>query len=255
MEDQINVSQEVVEPELVTPEVVTPETDGVTPEITTPEKIEQTPEENAKFKELRLKHEKELADRNAEFEKRLADIQREKDELLPIKQKYDEEQKANALKQFAEANGLTYEEALAIAEDEEEKETLKTQLTAKEQREQELSEKLKALESDLAFEKMYRSDKDSLRSIDPTVDIDNLGESYWKFRVTGLTAEEALSAVRAKEGLIEKAPVIGKVGDTKADSDFMSEGDWEALTPSQKKELLRTKPSKVFEWQAKWLDS
>ena len=254
MEDQFDVTPEVVVPEIVTEEAVIPQTDGeVTPEITTPEKIEQTPEENAKFKELRLKHEKELSDKQAEWEQQLADIKKQNEELLPLKQKAEEETKANALRQFAEANGLTYEEAVEIAADEEEKETLKSQLTAKETREQELSEQLKQLENDLAFEKMYRSDKDSLRAIDPTVDIDNLSESYWKFRVTGLTAEEALSAVRTKEGLIEKAPVIGKIGKENPTSDI-TEDEYDNMSDAQQKAWFKKDPKKAWELQKGWLN-
>ena len=253
---EFDATPEVVELETATPEVVTPEAEAQAEQESQPEKIEQTPEENAKFAEQRRKHEAEVSDYKAQQEKlqaELEELRKQNEDLIPIKQKYDEEQRENALKQFAEANGLSYEEAVAIAQDEEEKETLKLENEALKKQLAEKDSKTTELESDLQFEKLYRADKESLRSIDPTIDIDSLGESYWKFRITGLTAPEALSALRAKDLLIEKAPIPGKIGKETPTSE-MTEEEFDNMTDAQQKAWIKKDPAKAWEIQKGWFN-
>ena len=258
MEEQFNVSPEVVEPEIVTEEVVTPqETEAVETEqeAGTPDKIEQTPEENSKFKELRLKHEKELSDAQARFYAQQAELQKKLDALNPIKEKYEQDQYEQRLESIATQFGISKEEAREAIEEEQEKESLRQQLAEeKEQREKERMEK-EEIKKELDFQKMFSSDKEVLRSIDPTIDINNLGESFFKFRLNGMTVEESLSALRAKESLIEKAPVIGKLGDEAPTSDFISLAEWDAMSDEQQQHLIKTDFPRVDKSQKRWLDS
>ena len=254
--------------EIVTQDVVTLEQTDVTPEVveleegvsdnTEPAPAEQDLEErkkrNDEFKERRIKAERELEERERAFKEQMDAMQRQNEELLAFKHKFDEEARERNLRAAAEQLGLTYEEVKAQVEKEEEierklaeKDELATKLTAKEQRELELSNELEGM-------KLYYSDKDALRSIDPEINIDELPDTFFQLRVNGIDIETALLAVKAKMAKTEPAPKIGKInGSEKTPTEYISEAEWDSMSKKEQDKLMSTDFEKVWRSQQTWL--
>ena len=163
MEQFIDESPEVVTPETETPEVVTPEV-SVEQEVAEPDKVGQSHEDNAKFKEQRLKYEKQMEDLKKsisdDFTKQIEAIKAEysktNEELMSYRQERERADKETKLRAYAEENGYDFDE-------------LKKQVELDEQRENELASK----DSKIQEYETVIADKDN-RISDLEVELENL---------------------------------------------------------------------------------
>ena len=258
MTEQFDVTPEVVELDNVTEEVVTPQETGEVEETETvaTEEVEPTPttaelelkERNAWFAERR----RELEAKEKSWQEQLENFKKQNEELMTFKQQQEAQAKDVELRKLAEDNGWDYDDLKKQVEKEERYEQLEKKLAEKEAREKELEEKLAKTSADRELEKMYLSDKEALRSLDPTLDIDKLPEQFFQLRVAGVDVETALLAAKAKMNSTESAPKIGKVNGEKPDTYLLSEADWDNLSPAQKQKLLDTDFERVEKSQATW---
>lgn len=261
MDTFIDASPEVVTPETETLDVVTQE-EGVEQEVAEPEKIEQSHEDNAKFKEQRLKYEKQIEDMKKslsdDFTKQIEAIKSQYEqtnsELMEYRRGQEQREKEAKLKAYAEENGYDYDELKKQVELEEAREaeltSKATKLTEYEAVLQEKDTTINDLKIELEGLKMYHGDKEQLRSIDPSINIDELPDEYFRLRFNGIPIEKAILATKGET--TTPAPVLGKVSNAKPESDYMSEEEWDSLPESTKKDLLKNKSEKVWEWQKKW---
>jgi hypothetical protein len=241
---------EVSEPQVVEPEVAELDSVAETPaqEVAEPEK--GTDSWYAKNRREKEAAEKALNERTAEIEA----IRKQNEELMTFKAEMEAKQKDNELRKLAEEYGVPYEELLAETQKEEEKEQLTEKLTAKEQREAELVAELEELKREKVLDAMYQTDREILRSIDPEIKLEELGEDFYSLRFAGIDTETAYHAIMAKKAKTEVAPKVGKVDTTPAESTgIISEAEWDSMSDSEKSRLIAKDYQRVYDSQKTWL--
>ena len=223
MDENINESVE-------TQEVAEPETEALesaeTPEVAEPESEAETPEEEVE--ESTGKNDADAA--FAEMRREIAKLRKDNEMMSGALGRYFDGETAEELT----INANAYAEQRDPDDYREEWEH-NQEFEAVQAENEELKEQLLSAQVD----RIMREDLAAVQAIDPSVkSLDELGDSFLKMRLNGensLSAEEAFYAVKAMQ-LKEKvlAPdAIGKVADTKAERDYFTSEELDALTDEE----------------------
>lgn len=195
--------------------------------------------------------ERTLAERTAEIEA----IKRQNEELLTYRQQREAQEQEAYLRQFAEDNGLDYEDVVASVAEEQEKEELMAKLQAKETREAELLAQIEALTSERQLGDLYEEDKEYFRSLETPVNTKELGDEFYLLRMNGVPTDIAYEAYKAKQAKVEIAPKAGKVGTEPAkNTGEISSAEWDGMSSNEQQRLIETDYDRVYRSQLKWLD-
>lgn len=239
-----------------TQEVAEPVSGAETQEITTPVKddrdswfAEKRRELEAKEKEMETKFQSQLeAERN-----RIA-------ELETKTQTYEKKEKYDALRTQAEQYGLDYDELVAEVEKQEALETEKAktleELQLEKTEKQQLADDKKKLESDLQMLKMSMEDRDELLAYDPTINLNELTEDFYKFRVVnGFSPTKAYKLAQSLKEEVVVAETVGKVNSAQADPEYYSAEEYESWSDEQRKSIMKNPATyeKLYKSQMKWL--
>ena len=182
----------------------------------------------------------------------------EVEDLSKFKSSYEEDKEHARLREISEQTGMPFEDLLKGYEEskkaEEEKTSLTSKLSTLESENEQLKKELESLKGNAELDRMYSEDKEVLRAIDPTIDIEKLDPSFFDFRLKmGYDAKKAYYAMLGLTQAETPAPVIGKVKPEAGESDFISEEDWDLMSDSDKKRILKDKPSLAWSSMQKWM--
>lgn len=239
------VEVETVEPQVEDTEAQVEESTAVT------EPKQGTDAWFAKNRREKEAAERSLAERTAEIEA----IRQQNEELMEFRRAQEEREQEAYIRQFADENGLDYDEVLASVQEEQEKEELLTKLQAKEAREAELLAKIEELTSDKELGNLEQEDKEYFRSINLEITQKELGDEFYLLRMNGIPTDIAYEAIKAKQARVEIAPKAGKVDTVPAQSTGkISYAEWNAMPPSEQERLLKTDYDRVYQSQLEWLD-
>lgn len=126
---------------------------------------------------------------------------------------------------IADSLGVSTEDLLATIEAEQETERMKLE-----------NERLQNELNSVKAEKEMASDLQTIQKLDPNIkDLSDLGEQYMNYIKAGLSAEDAYYAVKAKEINTRSTPATppGKVNNEPPTKDFITEAEWDAMTPEE----------------------
>ena len=220
MDDYINESVE-------TQEVAEPETDDVEESAETQEVAEPETTEAPTADETDSDADDQDSSGRTEQDAAFARMRRENQQMMKALQTYFEGDTAEDLS----INALAYAEQRDPDEYRQEWE--------KEQEYEGLKEENESLKDQLMRMNVDRLMQEGLRdiqAIDPDVkSLEELGESFPKFIAAGLSSTEAYWAARAqkeKERIVAP-PAIGKINETKAERDFYTSEEIDALTDEE----------------------
>lgn len=141
---------------------------------------------------------------------------------------------------LAESLGIDADDVLASIDAEQE--TVKKDL------------KIRSLEEtveSLAAEKKVRESIDELKGLDPNInDINDLGDEFVDLVGKGLSIEQAYYATKGKEIATTATPpkAPGKVKNEPVKKDFITEAEWDAMTPAQQKENWKLGKKSMAKW-------
>lgn len=262
-EDFAYETAEVVAPQ--TDELETVEVETVEPQSAEVEESADAPEETTAVAEpkqgtdawfAKNRREKEAAERTlAERTAEVEAIKKQNEELMAFRQQQEAREQEAYLRQFAEENGLDYEEVLASVNEEQEKEQLLAKLEAKEAREAELLAKIEELTSERQLGDLYEEDKEYFRSINLQIKTSELGDEFYLLRMNGVPTDIAYEAIKAKQARVEVAPKAGKIDTVPPqNTGFISHAEWDGLSSAEQARLIEKDYDRVYQSQLKWLD-
>lgn len=236
-----------------TQEVAEPVGGEVTQEVTPPAKDDRDSWFAEKRRELEAK-EKEMA---KDYEAKLEAERQRIAELESKTKTYEQKEKYEGLRKQAEEYGLDYDELVAEVERQEALEAEKAKTTEELQREKEererLAEEKAKLEYDLKTLKMSMEDRDELLALDPTINLNELSEDFYKFRLNGYSPTKAYKLAQSLQDEVVLADAPGKVNSAKAESDTFSHEEWDSFSPQERERLMSTNFDKVYKSQMEWL--
>ena len=236
-----------------TQEVAEPVASEESQEVTPPAKDDRDSWFAEKRRELEAK-EKEMA---KEYEAKL-EAERQRIAELETKTKdFEKKEKYEGLRKQAEEYGLDYDELVAEVERQEALEAEKAKTVEELQREktekEQLAEKNKELERDLLIAKMSMEDRDELLSFDPTINLKELTEDFYKLRANGYSPLKAYKLSQALKDEVVVAETPGKVNSVPVDAETISEDSWNSMTKAEQEKLMSTNFEKVYKSQMTWL--
>lgn len=219
MDDYINESaetQEVAEPELDVEESVE------TQEVAEPEEAEPTTEFYEEDED-----DADLGSGRTEQDAAFARMRRENQQMMQALQRYFEGDTAEdlSINAMAYADQRDPDEYRKDWERDQEYETLKEE-----------NERLNEELLNARVERLMRDDLKAVQAIDPSIkSLDDLDESFVKYRTAGLSASEAYWALKSHEqsSKVKAPPAIGRVADTKVERDYFTSEEIDALTDEQ----------------------
>lgn len=258
MENEISVETvEVAEqPEVSveTQEVAEPVTSNAEPqEVVTPVKDDRDSWFAEKRRELEAKEKEMEAKYTAQLEaerKRIA-------ELETKTQQFEKKEKYEGLRKHAEEYGLDYDELVAEVEKQEAEELEKAKTIEELQREktekQTYAEKLAEKENELLMMKMSMEDREELMALDPTINLKELSEDFYKLRVNGYSPTKAYKLAQSLKDEVVTAEPLGKVNSVQPEPDTFSPEEWDSMSKTEQEKLLSTNFEKVYKSQMNWL--
>lgn len=141
---------------------------------------------------------------------------------------------------LAESLGVDAEDVLASIDAEQE-------AAQKDVRIKELEDKVVSLSA----EKMVKENIEELRKLDPNItDINDLGADFVEYIKAGLSVKQAYYAIKGEElstrAIPPKAP--GKVKNEPEEKDFITEAEWDNMTPEQQKKNWKLGKKSMAKW-------
>lgn len=141
---------------------------------------------------------------------------------------------------LAESLGVDTEDVLASINAEQE-------AAKKDMRIKTLEERVESLSA----EKKVSESIEELKKLDPNItDINDLGADFVDYVGKGLSVEQAYYAVKGKELSTRSTPAKapGKVKNEPAEKDFITEAEWDAMTPAQQKANWKLGKKSMAKW-------
>ena len=204
-----------------------------TQEVAEPEPQGKTDADSA-FAEMRRARE-EAERRAEEAERQLAEFSARETAIKNLSGRDDAVEQA-----LAEALGLDVEDVVAQLD-------ANTESAKKDLVIEELNEKLEMIE----VERQMENDLREIQKIDPSVkSLDELGDVYIDLIQAGASAISAYYATKAQkinEGATPPKP-IGKVDPSVPEKDFITEAEWDAMTPAEQSKNWKLGKKSMTKW-------
>ena len=251
----VEVAEQPIESEasVETQEVAEPVVSVETQEVTPPVKDDR----DSWFAEKRRELEAEKKANEERFQSQLEAERKRIAELEAKTKQYEKKEKYDGLRQQAEQYGLDYDELVAEVEKQEalEAEKAKTieELQAEKTEKQRLAEEKQKLENDLLMLKMSMEDREELLALDPTINLKELTDDFYKLRVNGYSPTKAYKLAQSLKDEVVVAETPGKVNAVQTDPDFISQESWDSMSEKEQKALMSSNFDKVYKSQMKWL--
>lgn len=221
-EENLGVDEtEVADPS----EVESEETQDVAEPVTEKEETQAKDERDSAFAAQRRALQ-EAEKRAAEAEQKLAEMNAANNARAEVLKRLSGSETAD-VDALAESLGIEAGDVVATLEAEQ----VKAKLELENQR---LREEL----SNAQVDKAMQEDLITLQKLDPNIkDLSELGTDYADYISSGLTAEQAYYAVKAKEINTKQTPPaeIGKIDNKATEKDYFTEAEVDAMTPAQQK--------------------
>lgn len=226
-------------------EVADPSTESVeNQEVAEPE---QTPKEtalsgktgaDAAFAEMRRA--KEVAERERdEVRKALDEMEAHENARRSVFRSIGGSETAD-VDALAESLGVDVEDVLASINAEQEAAKKDMQIKTLEER----------VES-LAAEKMVKENIEELKKLDSSItDINDLGDEFVDYVKKGLSVKQAYYAIKGEEISTRATPpkAPGKVKNEPEEKDFITEAEWDTMTPEQQKKNWKLGKKSMSKW-------
>ena len=141
---------------------------------------------------------------------------------------------------LAESLGVDAEDVLASIDAEQEAAKKDMQIKTLEERVESLS-----------AEKLVKENIEELKKLDPSItDINDLGDEFVDYVKKGLSVKQAYYAIKGEEISTRATPpkAPGKVKNEPEEKDFITEAEWDAMTPEQQKKNWRLGKKSMAKW-------
>ena len=228
-----------------TTEVAEPSTESVeSQEVAEPERTSQETasggktEADAAFAEMRRA--KEAAERERdEARKALAEREAHENARRSVFRSIGGSETAD-VDALAESLGVDAEDVLASINAEQEAAKKDMQIKTLEERVESLS-----------AEKMVKENIEELKKLDSSItDINDLGDEFVDYVKKGLSVKQAYYAIKGEEISTRATPpkAPGKVKNEPEEKDFITEAEWDAMTPEQQKKNWRLGKKSMAKW-------